>query len=161
MAICGAKTRNGDSCKKQPVTGRKRCRLHGGLSPGAPRGNRNAAKPGSLHSKYLTAEEQALLPLIPVGSLDDELGLTRVLLLRALAKENRHRLQMAEAKDKVEQIRKEIAVLEAKRMAIIERQAKHQAFECMLRIKHKRTCWGGMRFRSIFQEQPHESAQHD
>jgi hypothetical protein len=28
-------------CQRAPVQGRKRCRLHGGLSPGAPRGNRN------------------------------------------------------------------------------------------------------------------------
>jgi glucans biosynthesis protein len=38
---CGAKTRAGSPCRRPPVQGRKRCRLHGGLSPGAPRGNRN------------------------------------------------------------------------------------------------------------------------
>ena len=38
---CGAKTRTGTPCQRPPVQGRKRCRLHGGLSPGAPRGNRN------------------------------------------------------------------------------------------------------------------------
>jgi hypothetical protein len=29
------------SCQSPPVAGRKRCRVHGGLSPGAPRGSRN------------------------------------------------------------------------------------------------------------------------
>ena len=38
---CGAKTRTGSPCRRPPVRGRKRCRLHGGLSPGAPRGSRN------------------------------------------------------------------------------------------------------------------------
>jgi len=37
----GAKTRAGSPCRRPPVHGRKRCRLHGGLSPGAPRGSRN------------------------------------------------------------------------------------------------------------------------
>jgi glucans biosynthesis protein len=35
------KTRAGAACQGRPVAGRKRCRLHGGLSPGAPRGSRN------------------------------------------------------------------------------------------------------------------------
>jgi glucans biosynthesis protein len=41
VARCGAKTRLGHPCRRPPVQGRKRCRLHGGLSPGAPRGGRN------------------------------------------------------------------------------------------------------------------------
>ena len=41
VSRCGAKTRAGPSCRRPPVRGRKRCRLHGGLSPGAPRGSRN------------------------------------------------------------------------------------------------------------------------
>jgi glucans biosynthesis protein len=38
---CGAKTPTGDVCERRPIRGRTRCRLHGGLSPGAPRGERN------------------------------------------------------------------------------------------------------------------------
>ena len=37
---CGAKTRAGPSCR-QPAMKNGRCRLHGGMSPGAPRGERN------------------------------------------------------------------------------------------------------------------------
>ena len=37
---CGARTRAGTACQRPAVRGRKRCRLHGGLSPGAPRGFR-------------------------------------------------------------------------------------------------------------------------
>jgi hypothetical protein len=35
---CGARTRAGTPCQCPALRGRKRCRLHGGLSPGAPRG---------------------------------------------------------------------------------------------------------------------------
>lgn len=31
---CGARTRAGSPCKLAPVKGKKRCRLHGGLSTG-------------------------------------------------------------------------------------------------------------------------------
>jgi hypothetical protein len=41
VSRCGAKTRAGSPCRRPPVRGRQRCRLHGGLSPGAPRGSRN------------------------------------------------------------------------------------------------------------------------
>jgi hypothetical protein len=41
VSQCGAKTRAGTACQSPPVPGRKRCRLHGGLSPGAPRGSQN------------------------------------------------------------------------------------------------------------------------
>ena len=32
--FCGAKTREGGACRKHPIKGRNRCRLHGGLSCG-------------------------------------------------------------------------------------------------------------------------------
>jgi hypothetical protein len=38
---CGARTRAGTPCQRRAVRGRSRCRLHGGLSPGAPRGSKN------------------------------------------------------------------------------------------------------------------------
>jgi hypothetical protein len=38
---CGAQTRSGKSCRCPAIRGRRRCRLHGGLSPGAPPGARN------------------------------------------------------------------------------------------------------------------------
>src|SRR5438094_592365 len=41
VSRCGAKTRAGSPCQRRPVQGRTRCQLHGGLSPGAPRGSRN------------------------------------------------------------------------------------------------------------------------
>jgi len=57
---CGARTRAGPACRNPPVTGRRRCRMHGGAKgSGAPRGNRNAVK----HGYYSTAareERQAM-----------------------------------------------------------------------------------------------------
>jgi hypothetical protein len=38
---CGAKTRAGAQCQCPAIRNRRRCRLHGGLSPGAPRGPKN------------------------------------------------------------------------------------------------------------------------
>ena len=47
---CGARTRSESPCQA-PAMPNGRCRMHGGLSPGAPKGNRNALK----HGRY-TAE---------------------------------------------------------------------------------------------------------
>jgi hypothetical protein len=41
---CGAKTRSGGSCRSPAVSGKKRCRMHGGApGSGAPKHNGNAA----------------------------------------------------------------------------------------------------------------------
>jgi uncharacterized protein YjcR len=42
---CGARTRSGSRCRS-PAMPNGRCRMHGGLSPGAPKGNKNAFKHG-------------------------------------------------------------------------------------------------------------------
>ena len=57
---CGAKTRRGTPCQAPAVTGKRRCRMHGGAAgSGAPIGNRNALKTG-LH----TAEARQIRRLI-------------------------------------------------------------------------------------------------
>src|SRR5262249_52286110 len=44
---CGAKTRSGKACMSPAVSGKSRCRMHGGAAgSGAPRGNKNALKHG-------------------------------------------------------------------------------------------------------------------
>ena len=44
---CGAKTRSGTPCKSPAMSGKKRCRMHGGAKgSGAPLGNQNALKHG-------------------------------------------------------------------------------------------------------------------
>lgn len=91
MALCGASKRgNGEPCKRHAIPGSSRCKLHGGKSSGPKeqRGNKNAAKPGSIYSRFLTDEENDMLSSIELGRVDDELRLTRVRLMRALAREN-------------------------------------------------------------------------
>ncbi len=52
---CGAKTRQGTACQAPAVSGKARCRMHGGArGSGAPQGNRNALR----HGGY-TREERA------------------------------------------------------------------------------------------------------
>lgn len=47
IARCGARTRSGAPCRNAVVTGRTRCRMHGGAAgSGAPAGNRNALRHG-------------------------------------------------------------------------------------------------------------------
>ena len=49
---CGAKTRKGSSCRSPTVSGKRRCRMHGGaVGSGAPRGNKNALKHGGYTQK--------------------------------------------------------------------------------------------------------------
>ena len=53
---CGARTRSGEPCRSAPVTGRRRCRMHGGAAgSGAPSGSKNG---NYKHGRY-TAEVAA------------------------------------------------------------------------------------------------------
>ena len=53
--ICGAKTRSGAPCRNHPVTGKRRCRMHGGAKgSGGQIGNQHALK----HGRYSTEAVQ-------------------------------------------------------------------------------------------------------
>jgi len=54
---CGARTRSGSSCQS-PAMPNGRCRLHGGLSPGAPKGNRSAIKHGGYTAEALARRRE-------------------------------------------------------------------------------------------------------
>ena len=61
---CGAKTRSGKPCMAPAVSGKKRCRMHGGApGSGAPKGNQNALKSG-LFTREAIAERRKLRELI-------------------------------------------------------------------------------------------------
>jgi hypothetical protein len=49
---CGARNRAGEPCQCPAIRGRSRCRLHGGLSSGAPKGDAN----GNFKTGYWTCE---------------------------------------------------------------------------------------------------------
>ena len=59
---CGARTRSGTPCQS-PAMANGRCRMHGGKSPGAPRGNSNALRHG-LYSAKAISERRELAALI-------------------------------------------------------------------------------------------------
>lgn len=83
---CGAKTRKGTPCQNPPVTGAKRCRMHGGTQPVG------AASPNLKHGRYSPylrdsmkvklADAQAGDPL----NLLPELEVQRVLLSEYLSR---------------------------------------------------------------------------
>ncbi|WP_407148334.1 HGGxSTG domain-containing protein [Bradyrhizobium sp. ORS 86] len=61
---CGAKTRFGGACRAPAVSGRKRCRMHGGApGSGAPKANRNARKHG-LFTRGAIAERREIRALL-------------------------------------------------------------------------------------------------
>lgn len=93
MSACGARTRAGTPCQlpagwgtDHPGSGR--CKLHGGASPGPPKGNRNAVKHGLYEQvirERLTPEEQALFDAVTTDvDLTQELRILRFKLLRLL-----------------------------------------------------------------------------
>jgi len=61
---CGARTRSGKPCRSPAVSGKKRCRMHGGApGSGAPRGNKKALKHG-FFTREAIAERQQLRELV-------------------------------------------------------------------------------------------------
>jgi uncharacterized protein YjcR len=55
--FCGARNRKGQPCRRRPMRN-GRCHLHGGKSPGPPKGNRNALKHG-YYTREAIAERKA------------------------------------------------------------------------------------------------------
>ncbi len=61
---CGARTRSGTPCQAPAVSGKARCRMHGGArGSGAPIGNTNALKHG-MYTKAALEERRAVRRLI-------------------------------------------------------------------------------------------------
>ena len=61
---CGAKTRAGGQCQCPAIRGRKRCRLHGGQSTGAPRGRGNGNYSGGDFTAEAIKERQWLRTIV-------------------------------------------------------------------------------------------------
>jgi hypothetical protein len=56
---CGAKTRSGKPCRSPAVSGKKRCRMHGGApGSGAPKNNQNALKHGQFTKGAIEERKQ-------------------------------------------------------------------------------------------------------
>ena len=79
--LCGAKTRNGGLCKSVAGKGTDhlgsgRCKLHGGASNGAPKGNQNAKKHGIYARFFATERLDAAAEML--GGIDAELTIARL-----------------------------------------------------------------------------------
>ena len=59
---CFARTRRGTLCQTPRITGKKRCRMHGGTSDGVPKGNKNAFKHGR-YSKVIIENRKRTMQL--------------------------------------------------------------------------------------------------
>jgi hypothetical protein len=86
---CGAKTRSGKPCANTARRANGRCRMHGGTATGPrkPNSAKNAIKAGSLYSAHLTDAEKLIVDAMQLGSVDQEIRLTRIRLMRALKRE--------------------------------------------------------------------------
>lgn len=56
---CLARTRRGTLCQTPRIIGKKRCRMHGGTSDGAPKGNKNAFKHGKYSREVIAKRKNA------------------------------------------------------------------------------------------------------
>ncbi len=86
---CLAKTRKGSPCQSPAVNGKKRCRMHGGTNPGAPKGNRNAYKHGRAYTRARTliAAQTGVEPaIIPKELIEAKMA---ILLVKKEARQKR------------------------------------------------------------------------
>ena len=63
---CGARTRSGAPCRC-PAMPNGKCRIHGGLSPGAPRGVANGRYKDGYWTREAVEERQFVRSLLKVG----------------------------------------------------------------------------------------------
>jgi hypothetical protein len=61
---CGAKTRLGGACQCPAIRDRKRCRLHGGRSLGAPKGRQNGNVTDGSFTTEAVADRQWLRSVV-------------------------------------------------------------------------------------------------
>lgn len=85
MSACNAKTRNGSKCKIAGMAN-GRCRMHGGKS--TIKKNQFASK-HNIYSKFMSDDEALIADQLDLDSLDSELRLTKIQLMRALEAQNK------------------------------------------------------------------------
>ena len=84
---CEAVTREGAPCERAALVGERLCASHAGRC-GARPGNRNALRHG-LYSRQLTPEEQRDLVIAQASEgLNEEIAITRLMIVRALREQN-------------------------------------------------------------------------
>ncbi len=68
---CGARTRRGAPCQS-PAMPNGRCRMHGGVSPGAPKGNKNAFKHGFYTAQAISERREVARLLRAIKGLTEQ-----------------------------------------------------------------------------------------
>ena len=101
---CGAKTRSGTPCKNNAMAN-GRCRMHGGKSTGAPKGNQNSKKHG-FFSKYIPQETLEIMEMLdeksPADLIWDQIVIQYAAIIRA------QQIMHVESKDEIiKEIKKE------------------------------------------------------
>lgn len=137
---CGAKNRSGEPCKRAPVPGKTRCKLHGGATPS---GHQNARTHG-IYSNLLTDEEKADADTVEIGNIDILIKLAHIQLKRAWAAKNAsmsrpeldeviiseqgqtHKQKVVDYDAKIDKIMARIAHLEEQRKALMDNASTEQ-----------------------------------
>jgi len=140
--VCGAnRKKNAGKCKARPV--RKngeivngRCKFHGGMSTGAPKGNTNNRKHGIYTSSYTKEELEHLDQDDVIGNVDNELKLLRVSLNRCVLAEIEWNANPDNANLPVEEI-------ETSKQIVNGKEQKH------VKIKRKKPDFQGIQSRLI------------
>lgn len=83
-AKCGAKTNKGTVCQAFAMSNGK-CRVHGGASKGAPKGNDHAKRHG-IYSEFFTEEEKTWLDDNKPGDFTPEINMYKTRIKRIIAK---------------------------------------------------------------------------
>lgn len=110
---CGAKTRKGTPCRRAPLEGRKRCKLHGGATPRGPE------SPHFRHGRYSSLGATDLGELVAElgqeeegGDTYPEITLARALLLRWVRVHDRRVQEVEDWLTELDAIRVRVADLE-------------------------------------------------
>lgn len=128
-AICGAKTRSGAPCKNPPVTGRERCRMHGGSQP------RGLARHNTTHGRYskhlptrLGERYEAALKDPDLLALRDEIAITDARIQELLEPEDASAVDWPAVQESIEQRRK---LVETERKRLVDLQQMMTAEQAM------------------------------
>ena len=106
---CGANRKRGmGKCKAWAIEPIGRCRMHGGTSPGAPKGSKALVTHG-IYVKALSPEEREMWNGLKHGSVIDELKMCRIQLNRVF-----NEMRRIAVEDEKEQERVEIGGLPSK-----------------------------------------------
>ena len=121
---CGAITRSGEPCLKAAITGKARCRTHGGNNPGPPKFNQHAAK-HDLYSKILFPEEESWVRLMRDEnggmSMMTELEVLRVQFLRAAVAQKK----WLAFRERLDELTNDMLDSEMRRMGVMDRYELH------------------------------------